>query len=36
MYDGVPPVGIVVGLAYNAMGGNILYIETTKFNFDKT
>ena len=34
MYEGIPPPGIMIGLAYNAYGGNILYIETIKYNFD--
>lgn len=34
MYDGVPPAGIIIGLAYNAYGGSILYIETSKSTFD--
>lgn len=34
MYEGIPPAGITIGLAYNSYGGNILYIETNKFNFE--
>lgn len=34
MYEGVPPPGIMIGLAYNSYGGNILYIETIKSNFE--
>jgi ATP-dependent Lon protease len=34
MYEGIPPAGIMIGLAYNSYGGNILYIETIKSNFD--
>ena len=29
MFDKIPPVGVIVGLAYNAYGGSILYIEAT-------
>ena len=35
MYGSLPPAGIMIGLAYNAYGGNILFIETIKYNFDK-
>jgi Lon-like ATP-dependent protease len=34
MYEGIPPPGIMIGLAYNSYGGNILYIETIKSNFE--
>ena len=34
-YEVTPP-GVVVGLAYNAYGGSILYIEATKANYSKT
>lgn len=35
MYEGVPPPGIIVGLAYNSYGGSIIYIETNKYNFSE-
>lgn len=34
MYDGIPPPGIIVGLAYNSYGGAITYIEATKYSFE--
>jgi len=34
MYEnGIPPAGIVIGLAYNDYGGSIIHIETLKVNF---
>jgi len=34
MYQGIPPAGISIGLAYNEYGGSILYIETLKYNVE--
>jgi ATP-dependent Lon protease len=27
LFPGVPPKGVMVGLAYNANGGSIMYVE---------
>jgi ATP-dependent Lon protease len=32
MYTGIPPAGIIYGLAYNSYGGSVLTIETMKCN----
>lgn len=32
MYQGIPPPGVIVGLAYNSYGGSIMYIETMTYS----
>ena len=34
LYRGIPPPGIIMGLAYNSYGGSMIFIETMKSNFD--
>lgn len=34
IYSGIPPAGIITGLAYNAYGGSLIYIETMKSNYE--
>jgi len=34
IYDVTPP-GVVTGLAYNSIGGGILFLEATKANYNK-
>ncbi len=36
LFEGIPPRGVMIGLAYNAYGGSIMYIETSATNFVKT
>jgi len=31
MYQGIPPAGVIIGLAYNSYGGSIMYIETMTY-----
>lgn len=35
LFEGIPPRGVMIGLAYNAYGGSIMYIETTATNLVK-
>ena len=32
MYQGIPPAGVIIGLAYNSYGGSIMYIETMTYS----
>lgn len=32
LFEGIPPKGVMIGLAYNAYGGSIMYIETAVTN----
>jgi ATP-dependent Lon protease len=35
LFPGIPPCGVMIGLAYNAYGGSIMYIETAVTNLVK-
>ena len=35
LFPGIPPAGVMIGLAYNAYGGSIMYIETAVTNLIK-
>ena len=35
VYEGIPPPGVIIGLAYNSYGGSVIYIETIKRNFEQ-
>ena len=34
LFDSIPPPGVMIGLAYNAFGGSIMYIEAKFMNLD--
>ena len=35
LFPGIPPKGVMIGLAYNAYGGSIMYIESSVTNLAK-
>ena len=35
LFEGKPPKGVMIGLAYNAFGGSIMYIESSVTNLTK-
>ena len=35
LFDSIPPPGVMIGLAYNAFGGSIMYIEAKFMNLDE-
>jgi ATP-dependent Lon protease len=35
LFDSKPPKGVMIGLAYNAYGGSIMYIEAAATNLVK-
>ena len=36
LFESAPPSGVMIGLAYNAYGGSIMYIEASSTSLDET